>query len=62
MPLCCRGLSTGLTGNPGTNAMVARAARSVLAAAREYAVLSAAAAAAVGGEEEEGEQVRCCAF
>lgn len=49
----CRGLSVGLTGNASTNAMVARAARSVLAAARQYAVMAAAAAEAAGEEDEE---------
>lgn len=49
----------GLTGNAGTNAMVSRAARSVLAAARQYTVQSAAeaAASALSGEDGDGEQV-----
>lgn len=36
-----RGLSTGLTGNSSTNAAVARAARALLAAARQHAVQAA---------------------
>lgn len=51
--VACRGLSVGLTGNASTNAMVARAARSVLAAARQYAVMAAAAAEAAGDEDKE---------
>jgi hypothetical protein len=54
---CCRGFNAGLTGNAGTNALVARAARSVLAAARQHAVL--VAVSVVPGEDggEDGDQV-----
>jgi len=61
---CCRGVAVGLTGNGSTNAVVKRAARTILAAARQHAV-EAATAAAIECDSDEvagGLQVswRCC--